>query len=61
MDAKAPDPKPGDVVEVGGRQAVFLYRTAGAAVIRFRGEAVTRAVPPSKLKRRGRDLNPRSA
>lgn len=52
MDAKAPDPKPGDVVEVGGRQAVFLYRTADAAVIRFSGEAVTRAVPLSRLTRK---------
>jgi hypothetical protein len=71
VDAKAPEqvePKAGDVVALDGRQAVFLYRTTDAAIIRFEGEIATRAVPLSKLrmvrgreKRRGRDLNPRSA
>ncbi len=53
MEAKAPrqvEPKAGDVVALGGRQAVFLYRSTDAAIVRFHGEVVTRAVPLSKLR-----------
>ena len=51
--APTPDePKPGDHVTVGGREAVFLYRRGAAAVVRFYGEDDARVVPFSKLRRR---------
>jgi hypothetical protein len=43
-------PKPGDVVTVAGREATFLYRRDGAAVVRFAGETESRAVPYSKVR-----------
>jgi hypothetical protein len=42
-------PKHGDVVTVGGREATFLYARGHAAVVRFTGEAESRVVPVSKL------------
>jgi len=50
-DAPTPhEPKPGDFVTVDGREAVFLYRRDGAAVVRFYGEDDARVVPFSKLR-----------
>jgi hypothetical protein len=56
-DAHAPTadmPRPGDVVAVSGREAVFLYRHGAAAVIRYAGEEDARVVPFAKLTWRER-------
>lgn len=50
-DAPTPDPpKPGDIVLVNDRPAVFLYRRGDAAIIRYFEEEDSRAVPFSKLR-----------
>jgi hypothetical protein len=41
--------RPGDAVNINGRAAFFLYRRGTAAVVRFRGERITRVVPFTKL------------
>lgn len=40
---------PRDVVSIGGRRAMFLYRRRSAAIVRFDGQAETRVVPLAKL------------
>ncbi len=45
------DPKPGEVVKIGDREAIFLYRTREAAVVRFPGKKGSCVVPLSKLRR----------
>lgn len=50
-DAPTPDePKPGDMVVVNERPAVFLYRRGDAAIIRYFEEEDSRAVPFAKLQ-----------
>jgi hypothetical protein len=50
-DAPTPDrPKPGDIVVVNDRPAVFLYRRGDAAIIRYFEEDDSRAVPFAKLR-----------
>ncbi len=52
-DAGAPtpdEPKPGDMVVVNERPAVFLYRRGGGAIIRYFEEEDSRAVPFAKLQ-----------
>ena len=49
--APAPDePKPGELVTVDRREAVFLYRRGRAAIVRFAGQDDARVVPFSKLR-----------
>jgi hypothetical protein len=50
-DAPPHEPKHGDVVAIGGRRAVFLYRRGLAAVVRFDETSDSRVVPFTKLKR----------
>jgi hypothetical protein len=53
--ARAPSsdlPRQRDIVLLNGREAVFLYQRHGAAIVRYRGEDVSRAVPLAKLRRR---------
>jgi hypothetical protein len=53
VDALTPEPdrpKPGDLVVVNERPAVFLYRRGDAAIIRYFEEEDSRAVPFAKLK-----------
>jgi hypothetical protein len=45
-------PRQRDIVLVNGREAVFLYRRGGAAIVRYHGEGDSRAVPFSKLRLR---------
>jgi hypothetical protein len=44
------EPRPGEVVRVGDREAIFLYRTREAAIVRFRGKKGSCVVPLSKLR-----------
>ena len=50
-DAPTPDvPRPGDIVVVNDRPAVYLYRRGEAAIIRYFEEEDSRAVPFAKVR-----------
>ena len=41
--------RPGAVVRVNGRRAVFLYARRGAAIVRYAGERASRVVSLKKI------------
>ena len=45
------DPKHGDIVTVGGREAVFLYQRGKSATVRFKPGGRAQVVPLAKIRR----------
>jgi hypothetical protein len=49
------DLKPGDLVQVNGREATFLYSRGKAATVRFKEKARSRVAPLAKVQHLQRD------